>query len=195
MIRFITIILLLCMQTSAFAAEMSTEKKLRLALVTRRHREWNKSTISKPLFRDIVQHLPERGAKLLEIGSGQTTRIFTYFAEVWSIEDQERFLGLSPSHYIYAPIIDEWYDTDVLRSELPEEYHVLLVDGPSSETGNRLKLIQHFNLFKKDVPIFVDDVNRPEEMHLLKEISKIVGKPYRVVHSNKLEESSYGVIE
>jgi len=93
--------------------------------------------ISKELFEWILENLP-KGSTILELGSG--------------------------SNYIYAPLIDGWYDVEILKNELPKHYDLLLVDGPVGE--NRINIINHYEMFKQNIPIIIDDTNRENDRNM-----------------------------
>ncbi|MFN9903142.1 MAG: hypothetical protein ACK55Z_31100, partial [bacterium] len=83
----------------------------------------------------------------------------------YSIEHDEKWLGLVPeSNYIYAPLIDGWYDVEILKNELPKHYDLLLVDGPVGE--NRINIINHYEMFKQNIPIIIDDTNRENDRNM-----------------------------
>jgi hypothetical protein len=70
----------------------------------------------------------------------------------------------SESTYIYAPLIDGWYDVEILKDKLPLSYDLLLIDGPIGE--NRINIIHHYEMFNKNVPIIIDDTNRENDKNM-----------------------------
>ncbi len=131
------------------------------------------------LIEKMVELVP--AGILLELGSGAGTDIFSQYYEVHSVEHNELWLNRYNSHYIHAPIVDGWYDTEVLKAELPESYDVMLIDGPTSAIGRYRFLDYADGLFNLDIPLFIDDVNRKPEMELLEKLSKRLGREFTVV--------------
>lgn len=107
------------------------------------------------------------GKPILELGSGAgTTAHLGPDYELHSVEHDPRWLGRYRSHYIPAPPLwDNWYDPNLLQALLPTTYDLLIVDGPPREC--RVNFIRHFTLFKRDVPIVIDDAERAGEQAIL----------------------------
>ena len=99
---------------------------------------WN---ISHQLYEWTVANLPP-GRTILELGSGAGTALLARRWTVYSVEHDSRFVGRYDSTYIEAPIVNGWYDADILRTALPSGYDLLLVDGPPAHIGRR-GLIDH----------------------------------------------------
>lgn len=114
----------------------------------------------------LHEHLPA-GKTILELGSGNGTAHLVKRWDVVSVEHSPRFVGLHGSTYIHAPIVDGWYDTEVLRAQLPSEYDLIFVDGPPGSIG-RDGFYTHFSLFRDDVPVVLDDTHRPQERQLVR---------------------------
>jgi len=91
-------------------------------------------SISAHLHNFIGATLP-MGSTILELGSGRGTALLASHYGMHSVEHDLRFVGLYDSSYIHAPIRNGWYDTDVLRGELPDRYDLILVDGPPGKIG------------------------------------------------------------
>jgi hypothetical protein len=110
------------------------------------------------VFRYLRRHL-KPDATILELGSGEGTKILVdSFAKVYSVEHNPEFLGkVDGTTYIHAPLRGVWYDTDVLASEMPEEYDCLIVDGPPQNVSRRHEILRHLELFKP-TPTVVDDI-------------------------------------
>jgi len=148
--------------------------------------------IEENLFQWLIDNVPV-GSKILELGSGAGT---IHMAERWnvtSIEHNKAFLNLSKkSEYIHAPIVDGWYDISKLQN-LPS-FDVLLIDGPASSDGERIGFMEYSYLFKgiENVPILVDDVNRNSELTLLKNLSVLLNKTYKIYEG---KEKSFAVIQ
>ena len=123
------------------------------------------SGITDHLFNWIRKHLPE-GKHILELGSGDVSTLYlSRFYRMTSVEDNAEFVDKHSSHYIHAPLVDGWYDTTILRTLLPRDYDLLLVDGPAGSEIRR-GFIRNFSLFKTDVPIIIDDTWRAVEKQM-----------------------------
>lgn len=117
--------------------------------------------ISKELFEWILKHIP-KGSTILELGSGNGTKELVKFYNVYSVEHNIDWVNLVPeSKYIYAPLVDGWYDIEILKSQLPSHYDLLLIDGPVGK--NRSNIIDNYEIFKTDIPVIVDDTNREND--------------------------------
>ncbi len=125
----------------------------------------------------IHEHLAP-GSTILEFGSGAGTGVLSERYRMFSVENDPAWVGKYDSTYIHAPIVGGrgpircgmgrrwgWYDTDILRCEMPSEYDMILVDGPPGYIG-RGGFLTNIHLFRRDVPILLDDTNRPEDLAL-----------------------------
>jgi len=123
---------------------------------------YNGWTISKELYACIKDTLSS--GIILELGSGEGTKLLCESYTVHSIEHNPQWIGYAESNYIHAPIRQypdyKWYDIDKLGF-LPD-YDLLLVDGPTGSIG-RWGFYKNIGLFNTDVPIILDDTHRPEE--------------------------------
>ncbi|MHA2066699.1 MAG: hypothetical protein ACXABY_20195, partial [Candidatus Thorarchaeota archaeon] len=73
----------------------------------------------------------------------------------------------------------EWYDKEAIKN-LPNDYDLLLVDGPPSCHG-RSGFIKYWNYFKHDVPILFDDLHRGLDYKVAVKISARLEKPLTVM--------------
>lgn len=147
-------------------------------------------SIDKEVLYEILT-LVKPGEKILELGSGLgSIEILKYF-NLYSIEHDENWLNKFHQNYIYAPIKNNWYDIDILKKQLPNEYSLILVDGPTGNIG-RIGFYHNLNLFNTNVPIIIDDVNREAELNLLKKVSKHLNKNYYIKRTSG--RKMYGVI-
>ncbi len=121
--------------------------------------------VSKELFDFIRLILPE-GKVLLELGSGWGSGQFSEHYTVYSIKHDRKWLGKYNTNYIYAPIRGRWYDPVILKEKLPDNYDLILVDGPPGPIG-RHGFCTYLDLFKTDLPIIFDDVHRKAEYSLM----------------------------
>jgi hypothetical protein len=127
----------------------------------------------------------ETGKTILEFGSGPGTILLSKKFNMNSIEHNSKWVNhCKDSNYIYAPIKEGWYDVHILTTELPKlTYDLILVDGPTGDIG-RSKLIDNLHLLNTDVIIVFDDVNRPAELNLMKNIANKLHREYEIFHGN-----------
>lgn len=140
--------------------------------------QWSIWSLSKELFDYIRSNLKE-GKVILELGSGWSTGQLSNYYKMYSVEHDKKWLNLYNTKYIYAPIVNNWYDCEILKKEIPNEYDLLLVDGPPEAIG-RSKFLDNLDLFKPDVLIIFDDVNREKEYALMVQVADRLNRQYKV---------------
>lgn len=148
--------------------------------------------ISRQLFDWLVDALPEKST-ILELGSGCGTKQLAKHFRMISVEHNPDFVGLHDSTYIYAPIVDGWYDAVIIRdalSRLSVRYDLLLIDGPPKQIG-RAGVLRNLGLFDLTKPIVLDDVHRAPEKQLLEDLAKRVGRRHKIF-SDRIK--SFGVL-
>lgn len=187
--KVIMISFLLCMCASNAAAP-----KLKNQL--------NGYAIGKELHSFIFSHL-KKGDVVIELGSGVSTKLLSQKFKVYSVENDKEFLeknwdylnSSDNTKLIYAPIIETspnryWYDPEVLKKELPTSSRLVLVDGPHWTIG-RYCFIDYLSLFQNTDYIVFDDVHRFEELRLMTEVAKKLGKKYKAYRDGN---KTFGVI-
>ena len=115
------------------------------------------------MFEWLNDNLPT-GSKILEFGSGTGTMELTKTFEITSIEDNEQWLYLAQdSTYIYAPLVNDWYDWQALEILQDETFEAIIIDGPY-KTEDRIHLIDWINaypnVFNQARFVVVDDANQ-----------------------------------
>ena len=137
----------------------------------------NWAAISNELFEWIYENL-EHGKTILEFGSGTGTIELTKYWNVYSVEQSAKWIGKAPnSNYIHAPIKGGWYDTNIVFNNIPEQYDLLLIDGPM---GYQLRsgIDKYIDRFSENVPIILDDTHRiPDKEHAIA-LAKQLNKEY-----------------
>lgn len=130
--------------------------------------------ISLEAFQWIRENIKE-GSTILELGSGTGTFELTKLYKVYSVEHLEKWVGLcKDTNYIYSPLVNGWYNREILKEKLPKKYDLLLVDGPIKQ--DRLNFFKNSDLFNKNIPILFDDTQRENLYQLVEEFSKKEGK-------------------
>jgi len=108
-----------------------------------------------------------RKCNVVELGSGAGTPLIADMCErLYSIEHDAAWIGMYPfdTNYIPAPIVDGWYDPEVIARCMPKEYDCIVVDGPPGRIG-RGGFLDNLDLFE-DVPMLFDDTHRQTERDL-----------------------------
>ena len=124
----------------------------------------------------IEENIPF-GSRIVELGSGDGSNRLSEHYELWSIEHDENWIGLCPCNYIHAEVKPYskdgedglWYNPEKIKNALPDDYSLIIIDGPPSTIGRR-GILSHQELFNWNCYVLVDDTHRPEE----KEISDIL---------------------
>ena len=140
----------------------------------------NDAALSTEMFLWILHNFP-KDSTILELGSGTGTIELSKHYKVYSVEQDKNWLNLAKdSTYIHAPIINNWYDSNILFENIPSEYDLLLVDGPSG-TGNRNGIQNYWDQFNTDIPIVMDDTHRLAEYNFAFESAEILNKKITIV--------------
>lgn len=131
---------------------------------------WGGSGIEKVVFDFIRDRIPE-GSTVVELGAGLvSTKALSRFYNLYSVEHDEKFIGLVDGvNYIHAPLVDGWYDLNILKERLPAKYDMVLVDGVA-----RQLLLYNMDLFMHSALYVVHDTNRDNERLAAIGLSKIL---------------------
>ena len=142
--------------------------------------QWTNSawSISQELF-NFVRYVLPKGSTMVELGSGWASSQFSKFYTVYSVEHDKRWLNKYNTNYIYAPIVNRWYDPQTLEKELPQKYDLILVDGPLGTIG-RGGFYKYLHLFNTDVIIIFDDVERQAEYNLMCNVSDALNRNFTI---------------
>ena len=150
--------------------------------------------LPKEAYSWIESNIPS-GSIIVELGSGHGSIRLSEEYEVWSIEHDEDWIGIASVNYIHAPLVPLsndseklWYDPIMINAEIPSNYDMLLIDGPTGDIG-RSGILSHLDIFSLDVPILVDDVQRNDEMHIALELSRITGHTLSIIDCEIMDES------
>lgn len=140
-------------------------------------------SISKELF-DYVRTIVPEGKTIVEMGSGWASGEFSRYYTVYSIEHDKMWLDRYNTHYIYAPLVDGWYDKNAIENRLPESYDLIIVDGPTHESGYT-GFVKNLKLFNTNVPIIIDDVDRPEIHAMLMKLVDKLKRSFEVIDDSR----------
>jgi hypothetical protein len=161
------------------------------------HEEWGGFGIQKSTFDFILKNV-KLGEVFIELGAGIVSiRELSKFYNLYSVEQYQPFCNVYKNvNYIYSPIVNGWYDPEVLRKNLPKKSACVLIDGPTKYgpvgTGkeSRALLKQNLDLFDKESMFIFHDTNRKEEKDLACEIAVLLNK--EIQHYE--EDDYYSVI-
>jgi hypothetical protein len=138
--------------------------------------KWGGSGIERSCFEFILKNI-EIGSEIIEIGSGYcSTKAFSKFYKLTSIDDNIEYINIYDDvNYIHAPITNGWYDVKMVEENLPNDYKMVFVDGPSG-SGNRGGLLNNLNIFKKDTIFIFHDTYREHEIKLANDVASKLNK-------------------
>jgi len=132
-------------------------------------------------IRDRVKH----GSTILEFGSGKGTEALSKYYKMISIEQDLNYMDQHESKYYHVLVEHGWFNYKKIRQILIEnDYDAIVVDAPTKASGGRLGMLTMIDEFKK-VPIFFDDVQRPDELKLYKEFCKHHNRPEIIMGTDK----------
>jgi hypothetical protein len=147
--------------------------------------------LSKHAFDWIYENYP-MGSTILELGSGFGSIALSLNYNVYSIEQDKNWIGLSNRvNYILAELNDGFYDREVLKSSLPKQYDLLILDGPTKASGGRLGFLDNLDMFKLNCNILIDDVHREDEMKIIESLSNTLNREYIIFES---ENKKFAII-
>lgn len=136
--------------------------------------------ISREMFNYIKTILPA-GKTILEFGSGTGTIELTKYYTVYSVEQDIKWVGIAPlSNYIHAPIKNDWYDKDIVFSNIPKNYDLIIIDGPGG-SDLRPGIDQYLHLLNTNTPIILDDTHRHKDKDHAINVAKLLNKEYQEI--------------
>jgi hypothetical protein len=117
-----------------------------------------------------------RNSIVVELGAGfVSTRFLRNRYVLWSVEEDARYIGIwKDVNYIYAPIDSKtnWYK--IKGEQLPSDFSLLLIDGPSG-SERRKNILSCPWILNTPKTIIVDDTWRDSEMLLAKDLHVLLG--------------------
>lgn len=141
---------------------------------------WGGSGIEKVVFDWILENVPT-GSTVIELGAGHvSTQAFAEHYKTYSVEDNPEYLGHYKVNYIYAHIVNGWYDREILQKLLPpkEEQKLILIDG-----SNRHNVLFNLDLFNPNAIYLIHDTYRGSMVTLAENIGKKLGR-ITIFHEN-----------
>jgi len=125
-------------------------------------------------FLDFVYNNIPEGSTILEFGSGTSTGKLVDRYTVFSIEENESYVGLHHDNYLHAEIVDDWYNKKKVIDFISDlQYDAIIVDGPAH--GLRKGILDILEYMNLNVPIFIDDLERADDRAVFSVLSSIAG--------------------
>lgn len=147
--------------------------------------------IPSEAFNWIYENIKPKSV-ILELGSGFGSIALSLNYKITSIEQDTNWINLSNRvNYIYAPVVNGFYDRNVLKQQIPHKYDLLIIDGPTKASGGRLGFLDNIDLFYTRCPILIDDIHRDDEILLYKTISNRLKRKPKIYDS---ENKKFAVI-
>jgi len=147
-------------------------------------------SITKECFDNIIEILPF-GKTILEIGSGNSTKILSIFYNMISIESKKEWMNKYDSKYLYIPfkqMVSEkfgktkWLDVDVLKDKLQNiDYDLIIVDAGADRIG----IYDNIHIFKIDIPIIFDDTMNDQYLKCAELLSIKLNKKIETVQCKR----------
>lgn len=140
----------------------------------------NDWAISNEMFEWIKNNL-EIGKTILEFGSGTGTIELTKHWNVYSVEQNSKWVGVAVnSNYIYAPIKNGWYDKEIVFKSIPSKYDLIIIDGP---LGSDLRpgIDKYLKELNTNVPIILDDTHREKDRNHAINVANTLGKEWEEI--------------
>ncbi len=130
----------------------------------------------------MIEERIQRGATIIELGSGDGTKKLAENYDITSIEHDENWASILENTHIYAPIVkneissslgeEGWYDIVETDERIPNEIDLLLIDGPPGWIG-RSGILNQAWLIHRSKEILIDDTDRSAESKLANSILEI----------------------
>ena len=140
--------------------------------------------ISLELYNEIKDRV-KKGSTILEFGSGSGTEALSKYYKMISIEQDLNYMDQYESKYYHVLVEHGWFNYKKIRQILNENhYDAIVVDAPTKVSGGRLGMLTIIDEFKK-VPMFFDDVQRPDELKLYKYFCKYYNRPEIIMGTKK----------
>ena len=145
-----------------------------------RNNNLNNMAISDEMFEYLKNNL-SFGKTILEFGSGTGTIELTKHWKVFSVEQNPDWVGKAPdSTYIYAPLKEGWYNSDIVFSQIPEDYDLIIIDGPFGP-NYRSGIDKYWNKFNTNVPLLFDDTHRKSDRDHALYVANLLKKNWKEI--------------
>ncbi|MFW6225594.1 MAG: hypothetical protein ACOC3V_01380 [bacterium] len=162
-------------------------------------------SIDNKCFSTILEILP-KGKTILELGSGFGSNELGKYYNIYCVEHDKYWNNKYDNiNYIYAPLKPlkdhsdiMWYDIDVLKNDLPNNYDLILIDGPpgnsSKNNDGRMGFTYNIDLFNiVDKFIIFDDLNRKKDYDNMMLFINKTNRMFKIIDS-KDNTKKFGVV-
>lgn len=138
------------------------------------HKDFGGWSICLSHFTEIRRTLPSQ-SKVVEFGSGGTTKYLNRVYEVISIEDNVHYYEkYRVEKSLLTELKDGWYDLNDEDVNQISQADAYLIDGPSN--GQRAGILNILDRLNPNAFYFVDDCHRDKDKVLAKTIAKQLNK-------------------
>lgn len=146
----------------------------------KKYENLNDWAISDEMFEWLKLNLPS-GKTILEFGSGTGTIELTKLWNVYSVEQDKKWIGIAKdSNYIHAPIRNGWYDENIVFSNIPDLYDLIIIDGPAG-SQYRPGIDKYLNKLNTNVPIILDDTHREKDRNHALNVANMLNRPWEEI--------------
>lgn len=163
-----------------------------------------KVNFSGSLINWVLENIKHK-SRILELGSGYGSSLLAERGSFYytCIEHKEKYIGkFSNINYVHAPIVhhkpvkgfphDKWYNKEII-TYIDHNYDLLIIDGPTANEG-RSGFIKYIDLFKTNIPIIFDDVNRSLDMKVAIKVSGKLKRPITIMDTWNEKGKHWGLI-
>ena len=138
----------------------------------------------------IADNIPQNRT-IFELGSGKGTEILSSRYNMVSVESNDQWLNTCDrATYINAPIINHWFDANVIARDKPGEYSLLIVDAPRV----RSKVLEHLSLFRSEITWLIDDAESVDVRLMIACISQLQGRCVQFFDSGSRLFKTFAII-
>ena len=136
-----------------------------------------------PMLKFIRYHF-KHNKKCIEFGSGDiSTPFLNKFYDVSCIEENQEWMHkYSNVKYIYASIIDGWFEHNTVRRCIGSNYDFIVIDAPS-DVNWRANLPVFSNIFTRNKTIFIH-AEYDVDVLACKQLSEKLKKKYQFLTIN-----------
>jgi len=140
----------------------------------------SKSENIMPMLKFIRYHF-RHNKKCVEFGSGDiSTPFLNNFYDLICIEENQDWMNkYSGVKYIYASIIDGWFEHNTVRRCIPNDYDFIIVDAPC-DVNWRANISMFWSIFKRKKPIIIH-AEYDVDVLACKQLSEKLNKKYEFI--------------
>lgn len=137
--------------------------------------DFGNASIEWSTYKRIIDEV-KPGSKVVEFGTGNTTKYLKRKFELVSVEEDEEWLK---DGMIHAPLKNDWY-SGLAKKEIKTDVKAYLIDGPKGK--NRINILNHLDLLNQKAIFFVDDAHRELDRELAETLAREFGKDIELIY-------------